>query len=80
MDINFDNLRKHICYSHNKLVHLLNVNLSDDNEIKLYSDDVKELSEILEKLKMDIGLLNCIIDDEKGEFNYIEIELEEFEL
>ena len=79
MEIDFNNFRKQICYNHNRLVNLLNGCLIDENtELKMYSDDVGELSVILDRFRTEIAFLKCLIDDEKGEFDYIDVELENF--
>jgi primosomal protein N'' len=81
MDVSMDGLRTSIVSSYNKLADYLNeCNKEGDFDYSTFQVNRKELTELMQELKQNLGILLCVYNDKEEHFNllYDKLNLMEF--
>ena len=72
MDLSMDGLRTSMSRSYNRLADFLNdCNNQSDPDYSYIEVNRKELTELMQKLKQDIGISLCVYDDKQKDFNLL---------
>jgi hypothetical protein len=72
MDVSMDGLRTSIVRSYNRLAHYLNeCNKEGDSDYSTFEVNRKEVTELMQELKQDIGISLCIYNNKEENFNLL---------
>jgi hypothetical protein len=72
MDVSMDGLRTSIVRSYNRLAHYLNeCNKERDSDYSTFEVNRKEVTELMQELKQDIGISLCIYNNKEENFNLL---------
>jgi hypothetical protein len=72
MDVSMDGLRTSIVRSYNRLAHYLNeCNKEGDSDYSTFEVNRKEVTELMQELKQNIGISLCVYNDKEENFNLL---------
>ena len=72
MDVSMDGLRTSIVRSYNRLAQYLNeCNKEGDSDYSTFEVNRKEVSELMQELKQNIGISLCVYNDKEENFNLL---------